>query len=573
MKFHHWIGSLLLAATAGQTLAEANKVCFYEHYDYQGAEWCYSSDSGWIGSDRNDRISSIKLYGDAKVTIYQHGNYGGAKTTVMANTYKMDDLNDNISSFRIGARQSNDFACLFEHPGFRGTPACAEAGEGISDMNNVAMGRNKASSLVMVGKARVEIFEYPNYDYSRQVMNLSRSTSNLEKRPANWTEDNIDSFRVFSRSATNAEAAIDINEAIGYHAPINQVDTLASHNAFNSTAYFSGQLIPGPNHRRALIEQLQIGARFFELDVSKGNGYAKVCHSIDCGTFDVSLRRLLAETETWLKGADDNDVVFFFIQDDLDGDNGGYQQLQNDVAWLGDIVYTPGACQSLPDDMSFAQMRAQGKRMFFYKSGGSNGCNIASSVLINSETNIGVASINIHDNHFRSGTVVRSQECDNHFCNDVISGSEALIGLTNGVNAFGLDMLEENDIDNNGGRFHEQLWAAGPEQVYNAYANGRTATFKASGDRYVAVSWNTSRNYACRLSNGNWAITDALGDIWNGSNACATEYPGSTFDVPVSAYEARLLRDAIVTGADVHINFGVNNGQWVAGRWGNLTDR
>ena len=124
MKLHHWLGSLLLAASTTQALAD-DKVCFYEHPDYQGAEWCYTGDSSWIGNDRNDKISSIKLYGDATVTIYQHGGYGGAKTTIMANTYKMDDLDDEISSFRVGHRQSNDFACLFEHPGFRGTPICA----------------------------------------------------------------------------------------------------------------------------------------------------------------------------------------------------------------------------------------------------------------------------------------------------------------------------------------------------------------------------------------------------------------------------------------------------------------
>ena len=53
----------------------------------------------------------------------------------------------------------------------------------------------------------------------------------------------------------------------------------------------------------------------------------------------------------------------------------------------------------------------------------------------------------------------------------------------------------------------------------------------------------------------------------------AAQFPGSTFDVPVSAYEAGALRDAIVTGADVHINFGTESGQWKAGRWGNLGNR
>ncbi|TQV70585.1 hypothetical protein FKG94_21435 [Exilibacterium tricleocarpae] len=564
----------LLTFTLTAFAGAQDKVCFYENPDYQGEEWCYGiGDTGWIGASRNDRVSSIKVYGDAYVTIYQHSNYGGSNTVVMANTYKMDRLDDEISSFKVAHRWGNDFACLFEHPGFRGTPACLEAGRAENDLDNTAFGRNKASSLMVVGKASVEVFEYPNFDGNHRSTTLIRSTSNLEKRPGGWVEDNIDSFRVHSRNPNATEAALDINEAVGHYAPINQVSVLAAHNAFNSTAYFGGQLIPGPNQRRALIEQLEVGARFFELDVSEGNGYAKVCHSVDCGLFDASLRRMLGEVDTWLKGADQNDVVFFYIQDDINGSNSGYAQLQSDIGWLGDVVFTGGACRSLPDALSFAQIRAQGKRVFFYKDDGTTGCDIATSVMVNTEINKGVSSINVYEDHFNRGAIVRSQECNNNFCNDVISPFEALIGLQNGVNAFGIDMLDSSDIDHNG-VFNAQLWSIGPADATDPYAPGRTAVFKPTGQRFMALGWaSAALGYACRDSGGNWAITTQMGEIEEGVQVCSREFPGYHFDVPVSAYEAKRLRDVITAGAGVHVNFGVSDGQWAAGAWGRLSDR
>ncbi|PHS61580.1 MAG: hypothetical protein COB09_18230 [Thalassobium sp.] len=560
--------ALLLSGTALAAQAE-DKVCLYEHAEYQGAEWCYGvGDNSWIGSSRNDKVSSIKLYGNSYIEIFEHSNYGGKHSRVMANTYKMGNMNDGISSFKVRNRNSNDFSCLFEHPGFRGTPHCLQADEGESDLNNVLLGRNKASSLLVAGKANVEIFNYPGFNYSKENRILTRSTSNLEERPASWTEDNIDSFRVTSRAPTAQEAAIDITEAAGYRSPIRETNALASHNAFNSTAYFGGQLIPGPNHRRALIEQLQLGVRFFELDVSKGGSYTKVCHSVDCGTtFTTTLRRMLGEVDSWLKGADANDVVFFFLQDDINGDSAGYQQLQRDVEWMGDIVYTAGSCQTIPYDLTFEQIRQQGKRVFIYKDDGSTGCDIAQSVAVNFEQNKGVSGLNVYENHFNSSRYVRSQECINYFCNDNVSAAEALTGLQNGINAFGLDMLEEGDIDGNGARLNNQLWAVGPEGAASAYSNGKVARFHASGNRFMSVAGDSSLNYACRNSSGQWVITQAMGNAANGTAACAAEYPGYAYTTPASAYEARLLRDAITSGSDVHVNFAVSNGQWLPDRW------
>jgi hypothetical protein len=120
---------------------------------------------------------------------------------------------------------------------------------------------------------------------------------------------------------------------------------------------------------------------------------------------------------------------------------------------------------------------------------------------------------------------------------------------------------------------NKQLWAIGPEDTYSAYANGRTVRFTVSGDRFMKLAWNSQKQFACRNTNGNWSVTSATGDVWVGASKCSAEFPGSSYDVPLNAYEAKKLREQLTSGSDIHVNFGTNNGRWVPGRWGNLAAR
>ncbi len=559
--------------------AEESKVCLYSNPEYQGLETCFTlGNHGWVGDKINDKVSSIRLFGNAVATIYSDGGFRGQHSVVMANTYKMDAMDDAISSIKVSSRKTNNFACLFEHNGFRGTPYCLEEGQSIDDLEKTVIGSNEGASLFVAGKAKVALYEYPNFDSSHQHSVMTRSSSNLGERPGEWQDDNVDSFKVTKRFATDTEKAIDLTEALSSQLPLTHAQVLASHNSFNSTAYFSGQLIPGPNHRRSLAEQLQLGVRFFELDARKGNGYTTVCHSFDCrfSSFNISLRRLLGEVDSWLKGADNNDVVFFFLQDDMSNDTEGYKQLERDIKWMGSEVYTIDACTTVPQNLTLKKIRDAGKRVFFYKSSGTNGCNVASGVMLGQgfEKNIGVASIDMHDSHFDVNSFLRSQECHNNFCHDVVTADEARIGIINGVNAIGLDMLEESDLDNSEGRLNKQLWAFGPETSYGAYANGRTASFLGTGGRFMKVDWNGSRKFACREQDGTWHVSYQTGRIESGASVCAADYPNSTFDVPMSPVEAQQLRNEMATNDVIHINFGyLGNHQWKPGKWGALGQR
>lgn len=552
-----------------------DKVCFYQDAEYQGTEWCYGiEDISELTADNNDRISSIKTYGKDYVDIFENKDFSGQQTRVMANTYRMDDLNDAVSSFRIGVRHSTDFACLFEHPGFRGTPHCLEAGQQQRDLDDVALGRNKVSSIMIIGNSAVDVYQSPNLRTDKSYARIQRSSSNLEVRPGGWLEDDIDSYRVVSTDRDAGAVSVDILDALNISVPVTQANVLTSHNAYNSTAYFSSQLIPGPNHRRALVEQLQLGIRSMELDIRVANGFTKVCHSVDCNTNNfTSLRRMLGEVDSWLKGADDNDIVFIYLEDGINGDATGYQQLQQDLAWLGEIVYRPGQCHQ-PEKLTMQTLLDQGKRIFFYKDGDRQGCDYLDTVLINFERSIAVADINIYDNFYSADYFRRAYECDNYFCSNTLTAQQAMTAMEHGLNAVGMDMLEEKHLDNQGERLNGQLWAIGPEDSLQPYDDGRSARITASGDRYLSLSWNTmSLAYACRNDVGEWRITAQQGNSAEGAQACRDEHPGFSFDVPLSAYEAKQLRQQMPSGTDLHANFAVHDGRWKTAVWGDLSAR
>ena len=63
-------GTAVDTAAAMATAAAASPVCFYEHVNYQGASFCATGDSSWIGGTWNDRVSSVKVAAGYKVTLY-----------------------------------------------------------------------------------------------------------------------------------------------------------------------------------------------------------------------------------------------------------------------------------------------------------------------------------------------------------------------------------------------------------------------------------------------------------------------------------------------------------------------
>jgi len=98
-------GTAADTAAALATAAAASPVCFYEHVNYQGASFCATADSNWVGSAWNDRVSSVKVAAGYKVTLYWDINYGGKALVLDGDAANLVSLgfNDQASSYRIVA--------------------------------------------------------------------------------------------------------------------------------------------------------------------------------------------------------------------------------------------------------------------------------------------------------------------------------------------------------------------------------------------------------------------------------------------------------------------------------------
>lgn len=86
-----------------------NGVCFYMDANYRGEKFCVDAGEGPgnVESRNNDRISSIRVFGGAQVTVFSNGSFSGASSTYTSDTPHLGDWNDKITSFRVaGNRRS-----------------------------------------------------------------------------------------------------------------------------------------------------------------------------------------------------------------------------------------------------------------------------------------------------------------------------------------------------------------------------------------------------------------------------------------------------------------------------------
>ncbi|WP_057641800.1 beta-1,3-glucanase family protein [Stenotrophomonas daejeonensis] len=81
----------------------SGKVCFYEHVDYAGASFCADADSNWVGTDWNDRVSSVKVQSGYQVQLFADINHGGGSVTISGNEPNLvgRGFNDQMSAFKV----------------------------------------------------------------------------------------------------------------------------------------------------------------------------------------------------------------------------------------------------------------------------------------------------------------------------------------------------------------------------------------------------------------------------------------------------------------------------------------
>jgi hypothetical protein len=78
-------------------------VCFYTDADYRGESFCATGDNSWVGTQFNDRISSIKISAGYEWTVFNDINFAGAGISCGCDVPNLanHNFNDMISSFRV----------------------------------------------------------------------------------------------------------------------------------------------------------------------------------------------------------------------------------------------------------------------------------------------------------------------------------------------------------------------------------------------------------------------------------------------------------------------------------------
>lgn len=163
------------AAAADTPDPAPHQVLLFEHTNYEGESMGFSYDNDiadltqWnliSGGKWNDRISSVSIGKDTRVTFYEHVHYGGASISFEGNgenSYHIPDLHslgwgDTVSSLKVRrtAVPAPDQVILFEHVNYDGAALYLTVGQDIADLrqNMISSGKswNDRISSAKIGK-------------------------------------------------------------------------------------------------------------------------------------------------------------------------------------------------------------------------------------------------------------------------------------------------------------------------------------------------------------------------------------------------------------------------------------
>jgi len=175
-----------------------NGACFYLDADYRGEKYCVNSGESQqhLGEPYNDKISSIRIFGRAEVTVYHDENFNGSRQTFRQDVPNLRDLrdwNDRITSFQVaggqyggpyagqyGARTSGyeprNGACFYLDADYRGDSFCLNAGENLRNVEDRF--NDRISSIRVFGRAQGIVYEHENFGGASRT--FAGDVSNLE---------------------------------------------------------------------------------------------------------------------------------------------------------------------------------------------------------------------------------------------------------------------------------------------------------------------------------------------------------------------------------------------------------
>ena len=192
--------------------------CFYEDINFGGRYFCsrVGASAAQVPSGRHNQISSIRVFGNAEVTVYRGTGFQRQSRSFDSDESDLRRVgwNDRISSFRIETRGSRDGshgggggnwgmawgrpsvprsgACFYRDINYGGQYFCAPVGAAAEQ---VPAGMNdQISSIRVFGNAEVTV--YRDMSFQGQARNFDSNMNDLRRV---GLSDRISSFRVSRR--------------------------------------------------------------------------------------------------------------------------------------------------------------------------------------------------------------------------------------------------------------------------------------------------------------------------------------------------------------------------------------
>lgn len=176
-----------VAQGRGNDRGTADRVCVYENNNYQGWEECFEAGDEVNDLRRhNDAISSVRIFGNAVITIFDNKNFGGQSVQLSANVADLAQMraggfggtarwNDRIESLRVsqpGRRpdprddrdsryrrpDTENVICVYSEPQYRGEYDCFAPDEDTSDLARRGGWNDRITSIRVFGNARGTAF-------------------------------------------------------------------------------------------------------------------------------------------------------------------------------------------------------------------------------------------------------------------------------------------------------------------------------------------------------------------------------------------------------------------------------
>ena len=205
-----------------------DRVCVYQDIHYQGWEQCYNAGDEIVSLDRrNNAVSSIRIFGRARVTIYEDTQFRGRSTEF---TTSVPDLglrnlsgsrswSDHVQSIRITSdydgRDSRDRdrdrdipnrqragngVCVYDRRDFQGREECWDTGSEVSDLARAGNWSDRISSIRIFGRAAVVLYRDVNFRGDNVV--IDQDTDDLSRVTGNG-------FRSWDRQASSLAVETD----------------------------------------------------------------------------------------------------------------------------------------------------------------------------------------------------------------------------------------------------------------------------------------------------------------------------------------------------------------------------